>query len=172
MINNVVLTGRLTKDIELRRTTSGKTCTSFTLAVNRNKQETDFINCVAWNDVAESLEKYTKKGSLIGIEGRIQTRSYDDKNGKKVRTTGFYVSSPEDIDILKINKNNFYIKAKKDCMWQNNNLLSDHVYRITFDILDRSSNDGEEYFMSKHDIDKLNDSMNKLASDLKQAVLD
>ena len=65
-----------------------------------------------------------------------------------------------------------YIKAKKDCMWQNNNLLSDHVYRITFDILDRSSNDGEEYFMSKHDIDKLNDSMNKLASDLKQAVLD
>ena len=94
------------------------------------------------------------------------------KNSKKVRTTGFYVSSPEDIDILKINKNNFYIKAKKDCMWQNNNLLSDHVYRITFDILDRSSNDGEEYFMSKHDIDKLNDSMNKLASDLKQAVLD
>ena len=94
------------------------------------------------------------------------------KNGKKVRTTGFYVSSPEDIDILKINKNNFYIKAKKDCMWQNNNLLSNHVYRITFDILDRSSNDGEEYFMSKHDIDKLNDSMNKLASDLKQAVLD
>jgi len=59
-----------------------------------------------------------------------------------------------------------------ECMWQNNNLLSDHVYRISFDILDRSSNDGEEYFMSKHDIYKLNDSMNKLASDLKQAVLD
>ncbi len=102
----------------------------------------------------------------------VDEESITYKNGKKVRTTGFYVSSPEDIDILKINKNNFYIKAKKDCMWQNNNLLSDHVYRITFDILDRSSNDGEEYFMSKHDIDKLNDSMNKLASDLKQAVLD
>lgn len=95
-----------------------------------------------------------------------------NENDKKVRTTGFYVSSPEDVDILKINKNNFYIKAKKDCMWQNNNLLKDHVYRITFDILDRSSNDGEEYFMSTHDIDKLNDSMNRLASDLKQAVLD
>lgn len=92
------------------------------------------------------------------------------KNNKKVKTTGFYVSSPEDIDILKINKNNFYIKAKKDCMWQNNNLLCGHIYKITFDILDRSSNDGEEYFMSKHDINRLNDSMNKLASDLKQAV--
>lgn len=102
----------------------------------------------------------------------VDEEGFTYKNGKKVRTTGFYVSSPEDIDILKINKNSFYIKAKKDCMWQNNNLLSDHVYRITFDILDRSSNDGEEYFMSKNDVDKLNDSMNKLASDLKQAVLD
>ena len=115
-------------------------------------------------------------GIILFIYPKSFKQTYKDvqvfENGKKVRTTGFYVSSPEDIDILKINKNNFYIKAKKDCMWQNNNLLSDHVYRITFDILDRSSNDGEEYFMSKHDIDKLNDSMNKLASDLKQAVLD
>ena len=87
MINTVVLTGRLTKDIELRRTTSGKTCTSFTLAVNRNKQETDFINCVAWNNWAELLEKYTRKGSQIGVEGRIQTRNYDDKNGKKIYVT-------------------------------------------------------------------------------------
>lgn len=87
MINNVVLTGRLTKDIELRRTTSGKVCTSFTLAVNRNKQETDFINCVAWNNWAELLEKYTRKGSQIGVEGRIQTRNYDDKNGKKIYVT-------------------------------------------------------------------------------------
>ena len=87
MINTVVLTGRLTKDIELRRTTSGKICTSFTLAVNRNKQETDFINCVAWNKWAELLEKYTRKGSQIGVEGRIQTRNYDDRNGKKVYVT-------------------------------------------------------------------------------------
>lgn len=87
MINTVVLTGRLTKDIELRRTTSGKTCTSFTLAVNRNKQETDFINCVAWNNWAELLEKYTRKGSQIGVEGRIQTRNYDDKKGKKIYVT-------------------------------------------------------------------------------------
>ena len=93
MINTVVLTGRLTKDIELRRTTSGKICTSFTLAVNRNKQETDFINCVAWDKVAELLERYTHKGSQIGVEGRIQTRNYDDRNGKKVYVTEVLVNS-------------------------------------------------------------------------------
>ena len=107
MINNVVLTGRLTKDIELRRTTSGKTCTSFTLAVNRNKQETDFINCVAWNDVAESLEKYTNKGSLIGIEGRIQTRNYDDRNGKKVYITEVLVNSISFLEPIKSDTSDF-----------------------------------------------------------------
>lgn len=107
MINNVVLTGRLTKDIELRRTTSGKTCTSFTLAVNRNKQETDFINCVAWNQEAESLEKYTKKGSLIGIEGRIQTRSYDDINGKKVYITEVLVRNKTFLEKLDKNTSDF-----------------------------------------------------------------
>ena len=107
MINTVVLTGRLTKDIELRITTSGKMCTSFTLAVNRNREETDFINCVAWNQEAESLEKYTKKGSLIGIEGRIQTRSYDDKNGKKVYITEVLVNSISFLDKLEQNTSNF-----------------------------------------------------------------
>lgn len=107
MINNVVLTGRLTKDIELRRTTSGKTCTSFILAVNRNREETDFINCVAWNQEAESLEKYTKKGSLIGIEGRIQTRSYNDKNGKKVYITEVLVRNKTFLEKLDQNTSDF-----------------------------------------------------------------
>lgn len=107
MINSVVLTGRLTKDIELRRTTSGKTCTSFTLAVNRNREETDFINCVAWNQEAESLEKYTKKGSLIGIEGRIQTRSYNDKNGKKVYITEVLVRNKTFLEKLDQNTSDF-----------------------------------------------------------------
>ena len=107
MINTVVLTGRLTKDIELRRTTSGKTCTSFTLAVNRNREETDFINCVAWNQEAESLEKYTKKGSLIGIEGRIQTRSYDDKNGKKVYITEVLVRNKTFLEKSEKNTSDF-----------------------------------------------------------------
>ena len=106
MINNVVLTGRITKDIELRRTTSGKTCTSFTLAVNRNKQETDFINCVAWDKVAELLERYTQKGYQIGVEGRIQTRNYDDRNGKKVYITEVLVNSISFLDKLEQNTRN------------------------------------------------------------------
>ena len=107
MINNVVLTGRITKDIELRRTTSGKVCTSFTLAVNRNKQETDFINCVAWDKVAELLERYTHKGSQIGVEGRIQTRNYDDRNGKKVYITEVLVNSISFLDKLEQNTSEF-----------------------------------------------------------------
>ena len=107
MINSVVLTGRLTKDIELRRTTSGKTCTSFTLAVNRNKQETDFINCVAWDKVAELLERYTHKGSQIGVEGRIQTRNYDDKNGKKVYITEVLVNSISFLEPIKSDTSDF-----------------------------------------------------------------
>ena len=107
MINTVVLTGRLTKDIELRRTTSGKTCTSFTLAVNRNKQETDFINCVAWDKVAELLERYTHKGSQIGVEGRIQTRNYDDRNGKKVYITEVLVNSISFLEPIKSDTSDF-----------------------------------------------------------------
>lgn len=107
MINNVVLTGRLTKDIELRRTTSGKTCTSFTLAVNRNKQETDFINCVAWDKLAELLEQYTHKGSQIGVEGRIQTRNYDDRNGKKVYVTEVLVNSISFLEPIKSDTSDF-----------------------------------------------------------------
>ena len=107
MINNVVLTGRLTKDIKLRRTTSGKTCTSFTLAVNRNKQETDFINCVAWDKVAELLERYTHKGYQIGVEGRIQTRNYDDRNGKKVYVTEVLVNSISFLELIKSDTSDF-----------------------------------------------------------------
>ena len=100
---------------------------------------------------------------------KVKTMKYY-YNGKKVRTTGFYASSPKDMDILKINKNNFYVKIKNDCLWQNEKLLKNHIYKISFDILDRGSNDGEEYFMSKNDINRLNDHMSKLASDLKKAV--
>lgn len=86
----------------MRKTTSGTSVISFTLAVNRRvkkdgQQEADFINCQAWKGVADVLFKYTKKGSLIGIDGRIQTRSYDDKNGKRVYVTEVVV---ENLDLL------------------------------------------------------------------------
>ena len=86
MFNLVVLTGRLTADPELKTTPSGVSVTSFSIAVNRNykqgeEQKTDFINIVAWRSTAEFICRYFKKGTLIGIEGSIQTRKYQDNNG-------------------------------------------------------------------------------------------
>lgn len=92
-MNRVVLVGRLARDpFELRRSASTDTAIiSFTLAVdNRSKREengADFISCVAFNRIAEFIEQYFKKGLLVAVEGRIQTRSYDDRDGKKVFVT-------------------------------------------------------------------------------------
>lgn len=99
MINNVSLTGRLTKDIDLRYTQSGVAVASFTLAVNRNykdqdgNQQTDFIQCQIWRKAAENFANFTHKGSLIGIEGRIQTRNYDNQQGQKVYVTEVIVTN-------------------------------------------------------------------------------
>lgn len=93
MINRSVLVGRLTKDPELRYTPSGIAMVRFTLAVNRtfsNQQgdrEADFVNCIAWRKQAESVANFLKKGSLTGVEGRIQTGSYEGQDGKRVYTT-------------------------------------------------------------------------------------
>ena len=92
MINKVVLVGRLTKDPVLRKTANGVSVTSFTVACTRRfkqdgQPEADFINTVAWNKTADSVSQYTHKGSLVGVEGRIQTRSYDDQSGKRVYVT-------------------------------------------------------------------------------------
>ena len=93
MINNVVVVGRLTRAVDLRYTSSGTAYASFTLATDRDfknqngEKETDFINCVMWRKPAENLANYTKKGSLIGVEGRIQTRNYDNQQGQRVYVT-------------------------------------------------------------------------------------
>lgn len=86
MLNNVVLIGRLTKDPELKHTQSNIPFLRFTLAVNRTftqdgERQTDFINCIAWRNQAENLHKYQKKGALIGLEGRIETGSYESEKG-------------------------------------------------------------------------------------------
>jgi len=92
MINNVVLVGRLTKSPELKMTQSNIPFVNFTLAVNRafktesGEQEADFISCIVWRKQSESLAKYQTKGSLLGIEGRLQTRTYD-KDGTTVYIT-------------------------------------------------------------------------------------
>ncbi|MBT9022230.1 single-stranded DNA-binding protein [Lactobacillus delbrueckii subsp. bulgaricus] len=96
-INNVVLVGRLTKDVNLRSTQNGTTVGAFTLAVDRTtkdqngNRQADFIPCVIWNTKyskkAENLATYAHKGSLIGITGAIQTRNYDNKDGQRVYVT-------------------------------------------------------------------------------------
>ena len=88
MLNHITIMGRLTRDPELRRTGSGIAVASFTVAVDRDfasdgqEKETDFIDCVAWRQTGEFVSKYFSKGSMIGIEGSIQTRRYTDKDGK------------------------------------------------------------------------------------------
>ena len=93
MINRVVLVGRLTKDVEIRKTQSQLSVASFTVAVDRrgsrqdqggsNQPTADFINCVAWRQTADFLGTYARKGALIGVDGRLQTRTYDDAQGNR-----------------------------------------------------------------------------------------
>ena len=88
-MNSINLIGRLTKDPEQRHTTNGKAVANFTLAVDRpfSKNETDFINVVAWNKTAEIVTQYTGKGSQIGVTGRLQVRNYENNDGKRVYVT-------------------------------------------------------------------------------------
>ena len=103
MLNRALLVGRLTRDPELRRTGSGKAVTSFNLAVERNfkkenEQDADFINCVCWGKIAENTERYCSKGSLVSVDGRIQTRSYENNQGQKVYVTEVVAESVQFIN--------------------------------------------------------------------------
>lgn len=109
MLNSVVLVGRLTKDPELRYTPSNQAVATFSLAVNRNfksqngEREADFINCVIWRQQAENLANWAKKGALIGITGRIQTRSYENQQGQRVYVTEVVA---DNFQLLEFNKQN------------------------------------------------------------------
>ena len=112
MINNVVLVGRLTKDLELRYTTSNKAAVNFTLAVNRNfknergELQADFIGCTAYGKQAENMARFLNKGSLIGIEGRISTRNYQGKDGKTVYITEVIADKVNFLESKKQGNNN------------------------------------------------------------------
>lgn len=99
MINRVIITGRLTKTPELKYSQSGIAVTRFTVAVNRSfksqdgEQQADFINCVAWRKQAENVANFLDKGSLVGVDGRIQTSSFDGQDGKRVFTTEIVADS-------------------------------------------------------------------------------
>ena len=109
-MNKVILTGRITKDIDLRYTQDQKAIVRFSLAVDRRNKDksADFISCVAWEKTAEFMSKYLAKGSKIGIVGRIQTGSYTDHDGNKVFTTDVIA---EDVEFLEPKKED---KPKND----------------------------------------------------------
>ena len=122
MINRVVLVGRLTKDPEIITTPSGAKVCQYTLAVNRNRKadgqpDADFINCVSWNKTAELMNQYLSKGALIGIEGRIQTRSYDNQQGQKVYVTEVITDSVQ------------FLESKPKAQQNQNNMENGSYYQ-------------------------------------------
>ncbi|HHW7842307.1 TPA: single-stranded DNA-binding protein [Staphylococcus aureus] len=115
MLNRAVLVGRLTKDPELRSTPNGVNVGTFTLAVNRTftnaqgEREADFINVVVFKKQAENVEKYLSKGSLAGVDGRLQTRNYENKDGQRVFVTEVVADSVQ------------FLEPKNNNQQQNNN---------------------------------------------------
>lgn len=112
-MNAVVLVGRTTKDVELRRTGSGTAVASFTLAVNRDfrtqdGQEADFIQCVAWKKTAELLEQYVHKGDRIAVSGSIRTRNYTGNDGRKVYITEVLTNQVEFLEAKKNSEQSNY----------------------------------------------------------------
>lgn len=108
MLNKAILIGRFTRDPELRSTPQGVSTCSFSLAVDRNfvrqgeERKADFINCVAWRTTAEFISRYFHKGNLVAVEGSIQTRSWDDQDGKKRYATEVIVNQA------------YFVESKKD----------------------------------------------------------
>ena len=141
MINTVTLVGRLTKNPELQRTPNNNTVCQFTLAVNRRKPDdpTDFVQCVAWNKSAENLCQYMSKGSLIGLTGRIQTRTYENKQGQTVYVTEVMTN---DIVFLEPRKqNNAQNQYQQPQYQQNNYAQNEPQYEPQSKVLDIDSDD-------------------------------
>lgn len=122
-MNKVVLIGRVTKDIELRETNSGKKVVKFTVAVNRLNNEADFINCVAWEKTAELLHKFVQKGHKLAVDGRIQVQKYQNKDGENRYSTDViadrieFLEKKQDNDYQENNgyqENQGFIKAVED----------------------------------------------------------
>ncbi|MGG1338459.1 single-stranded DNA-binding protein [Bacillus amyloliquefaciens] len=133
MLNRVVLVGRLTKDPELRYTPNGAAVATFTLAVNRpftnqsGNREADFINCVTWRRQAENVANFLKKGSLAGVDGRMQSRNYENQQGQRVFVTEVQAESVQFLEPKNINRNAEESFASNDGqagMGQNNSQFS------------------------------------------------
>ena len=141
MINNVTLVGRMTRDAELRYTPQNQAVATFTLAVNRNfkntngDREADFINCVIWRQQAENLANWAKKGALIGITGRIQTRRYENQQGQRVYVTEVVAESFQLLESPKDRESGYQQKIDNQADFSRNNNLSGNPMDISDDDL-------------------------------------
>lgn len=118
-MNKVIIIGRNTKDIELKQTTAGISAVEFSIAVKRNfksangEYESDFINCVAFKNTAELISRYVNKGDMVCVVGRIQTRSYTNKEGRKIYVTEIVV---EEVEFLQSKKQE--AEAQPEAQWE------------------------------------------------------
>lgn len=132
MLNRTILIGRITRELEVRKTQAGKSVLNFSVAVPRQygKDETDFINCIAWEKTADFMSNYLKKGALISVEGRIQTGSYEGTDGKKVYTTDVIAERVQALESrsqregqTNTNESNVYKKEEEPVL----DITSDHL---------------------------------------------
>ena len=149
MLNKVILIGRTTRDVDFRRTSSGTPVATFTLALDNRyvlkdgKPTTDFINCVAWNKTAETMEKYVKKGALIAVEGRIQTRNYENKEGNKVYVTEVVCENMRMLDTRNSSNNATYLEDYEP---------SNNGYEKDEDNTENVTNNNVEFNISEDDL--------------------
>ena len=125
-MNNVNIIGRLTKDVEVRKTSTNKSVSSFSIAVDNlatkdGEKTTSFFNCNAWNNVAETLSKYTRKGDRIAILGSLIQRNYDNKNGEKISVVEINVNS---ITLIENKKENASTQSENKAV-ENDNKIND-----------------------------------------------
>lgn len=144
-MNSVVLVGRMTKDPELKYTNSGKANTRFTLAVQRNKNEADFINCVAWEKNAENIAEYFRKGNQIGVQGRLTVRSYQ-QNGENKWIAEVVVEKFDFIN-SKNSSNDGNYSNNNDSFSNSNNSQPQHSSSNSF----ADTNDGDSSYESDED---------------------
>ncbi|EGJ5993813.1 single-stranded DNA-binding protein [Listeria monocytogenes] len=132
MMNRVVLVGRLTKDPDLRYTPAGVAVATFTLAVNRaftnqnGEREADFIQCVVWRKPAENVANFLKKGSMAGVDGRVQTRNYEDSDGKRVFITEVVAESVQFLDPKNRSEGATSNNYQSEANYSNNNKTSSY----------------------------------------------
>ena len=128
-MNNVNIIGRLTKDVEVRKTSTNKSVSSFSIAVDNlatkdGEKTTSFFNCNAWNSVAETLSKYTRKGDRIAISGSLIQRNYDNKNGEKISVVEINVNS---ITLIENKKENASVNSENKSVKNDNEINDDDL---------------------------------------------